>query len=326
MENLPFMPKAPMPLPPLTSPNNNNKFCSSDFIHPRFWVTWFSIALLRLISCLSYPCQLWMGKRLGRLIRRLPGCRQSVVEINLQLCFPEKSDKEREQIKNECYESIGIALVEMAMCWWWSDKRLKSLVEIRGLEHLETVLAGGQGAILLSGHFTSLEIGTRLFALTTPLQVMYRTQRNALLDRYLYSKRCGYLENVISKKNTRQLIKGIKKLIPTWYAPDQNFSSERNAFAPFMGVPTATITASSRLVRSAGCAMLPFYTYRKPDGTGYILTIEPPLENFPSGDDFLDATAINASIEKFVRSHPEQYMWLHQRFKSRPDGEPSLYP
>jgi KDO2-lipid IV(A) lauroyltransferase len=245
--------------------------------------------------------------------------------VNLQLCFPEKSAEERKRIKNECYENIGIALVEMAMCWWWSDKRLKSLVETRGLEHLETVLASGQGAILLSGHFTSLEIGTRLFTLTTPLQVMYRTQKNALFDSYLYSKRCRYLENVISRKNTRQLIKGIKKLIPTWYAPDQNFSTERNIFAPFMGVPAATITASSRLAQSAGCAMLPFYTYRKPDGTGYILTIDPPLENFPSGDDVVDATAINSAIERFVRLYPEQYMWIHPRFKNRPSGDPSFY-
>jgi KDO2-lipid IV(A) lauroyltransferase len=312
-------------MPSSTKPSSDKSFCSRDFIHPRFWVTWFAFALLRLASLFPYRFQLALGRFLGRGIKLISSKRERVIEINLELCFPEKSPEERERIKNECYESIGIALVEMAMCWWWSDKRLRSLVEIRGMEHLETVLANGQGAILLSGHFTSLEIGTRLFALTTPLQVMYRTQRNALLDSYLYSKRCGYLENVVAKRNTRQLIKGIKKLIPTWYAPDQNFSSERNAFAPFMGVPTATITASSRLVRSADCAMLPFYTYRKPDGTGYILTIEPPLSDFPSGDDLLDATAINASIEKFVRIHPEQYMWLHQRFKSRPDGEPSLY-
>jgi len=308
------------------SNHSSTIFRARDYIHPRFWMMWLTFALLRLASLLPYRAQLVLGKFLGRAIKLISGRRQRVVEINLALCFPEKTAQERERIKNECYESIGIALFELAMCWWWSEKRLKSLIEIRGMEHLETVLDNGQGAILLSGHFTSLEIGGRLFTLTTPLQVMYRTQRNALFDSYLYSKRCSYLENVISRKSTRQLIKGIKKLIPTWYAPDQNFTNERNIFAPFMGVPAATITASSRLVQSAGCAMLPFYTYRKPDGTGYILTIEAPLENFPSGDDLTDATAINASIEKFTRSHPEQYMWIHQRFKNRPEGEPSLYP
>jgi KDO2-lipid IV(A) lauroyltransferase len=308
------------------SSHSSEEFKAGNFIHPRFWVMWFTFGLLRLASLFPYRFQLSFGRLVGKLIKHLSGKRQRVVEINLQLCFPEKSPTERERIKNESYQSIGIALFEMAMCWWWSEKRLKSLVEIRGMENLEAVLASGQGAILLSGHFTSLEIGGRLFTLTTPMQVMYRTQRNAMLDSYLYSKRCGYLKNVISRKNTRQFIKGIKQLIPTWYAPDQNFSSERNTFAPFFGIPAATITASSRLVQSAGCAMLPFYTYRKPDGTGYILTIDPALENFPCGDDLADATAINASIEKFARVHPEQYMWVHQRFKSRPEGEPPMYP
>jgi KDO2-lipid IV(A) lauroyltransferase len=301
-------------------------FKASHFIHPRFWMMWLTFALLRLSSLFPYRFQLWLGRLLGRLIKLLSGKRQRVVEINLKLCFPEKSAPERERIKNECYENIGIALLEMAMCWWWSEKRLKSLVEIRGMENLDKVLASGQGAILLSGHFTSLEIGGRLFTLTTPMQVMYRTQKNTMFDSYLYTKRCGYLKNVISRKNTRQFIKGIKQLIPTWYAPDQNFGSERNTFAPFFGIPAATITASARLVQSAGCAMLPFYTYRKPDGTGYILTIDPALENFPIGDDLADATAINASVEKFARSHPEQYMWVHQRFKTRPNGGPTIYP
>jgi KDO2-lipid IV(A) lauroyltransferase len=307
------------------SSHSSNTFCFSDYIHPRFWIIWVTFALLKLASLFPYRLLLVIGKFLGRGIKLISVKAERVARINLQLCFPEKSPKEREQIKNECFESIGIALVELAICWWWSEKRLKSLVEIRGLEHLEAILENGQGAILLSGHFTSLEIGGRLFALNKPLQVMYRTQKNALFDSYLYSKRCGYLENVVSRKSTRQLIKGIKKLIPTWYAPDQNFTNERNIFAPFMGVPAATITASSRLVKAAGCAVLPFYTYRKPDGTGYILTIKPSLQNFPSGDDLTDATAINDSIEKFVRSHPEQYMWIQPRFKSRPEGEPSVY-
>jgi KDO2-lipid IV(A) lauroyltransferase len=308
------------------SSHTSDHFKASDYIHPRFWMMWFTFALLRLVTLFPYKFHLFLGKLLGRLIKLVSGKRQRVVEINLQLCFPEKSPVERERIKNECYESIGIAILEMAMCWWWSEERLKPLVEVRGMENLQAVIDSGQGAILLSGHFTSLEIGGRLFTLTTPLQVMYRTQRNALFDSYLYSKRSSYLTNVISRKSTRQLIKGIKKLIPTWYAPDQNFSNERNIFAPFMGIPAATITASSRLVQSAGCAMLPFYTQRKLDGSGYILTIDPPLENFPSGDDLADATAINASIEKFARVHPEQYMWIHQRFKNRPEGEPPMYP
>ncbi len=286
---------------------------------------WLTIGSLRIVAIFPFRTLLKLGQLLGKLIQLVSGARQRVVDINLQHCFSALAEDERRQIKNRCYKNIGTSLLELSMCWWWSEKRLKPLVEIRGQEHIEAVLASGRGVILLTGHFTSLEIGARLLALFMPIQVMYRTQKNRLFDSYLYSKRSSYFVNAVSRKNTRQLVKGIKNQIPTWYAPDQNFRKERNVFAPFMGVQAATITASSRLARSSGGAMLPFYPERKRDGSGYILWIEPPLENFPSGDDLEDTSRINASIEKFVRQHPAHYMWIHQRFKSRPAGEPSFY-
>jgi KDO2-lipid IV(A) lauroyltransferase len=301
-------------------------FKASDYWHPRYWPMWVSLGLLRMAALFPYRAQLFMGRILGKFIQYLSSSRRRVADINLQLCFPEKSQLERDKIRNDCYANIGIALLEMAMCWWWSKQRLKPLVEIRGREHIDAVLQSGRGVILLTGHFTSLEIGGRLFTLSIPLQAMYRTQKNRLFDSYLYTRRSSYLENTISRKNTRQMIKGIKNLIPTWYAPDQNFPHEKNVFVPFMGVQTATISSGSRLAQSSGGAMLPFYPERKKDGSGYIIWIEPPLEDFPSGDDLKDATAINASIEKFVRRNPEQYMWIHKRFKTRPPGEPAIYP
>ena len=287
---------------------------------------WVSLGLLRVAALFPYRAQLSMGRILGKILQYLSSSRRRVIDINLQLCFPEKSQPERDKIRNDCYQNIGIALLEMAMCWWWSERRLKPLVEIRGREHIDAVLQSGRGVILLTGHFTSLEIGGRLFTLSIPLQAMYRTQKNRLFDSYLYTRRSSYLENTISRKNTRQMIKGIKRLIPTWYAPDQNFPNEKNVFVPFMGVKTATISAGSRLAQSSGGAMLPFYPERKKDGSGYIIWIDAPLEDFPSGDDTKDATAINASIEKLVRRNPEQYMWIHKRFKTRPPGEPAIYP
>lgn len=301
-------------------------FKASDYWHPKFWPLWISFGMLRVATLFPYRAQLSMGRFLGNVLQFLAGSRRRIVNINLQHCFPEKTQAERDKIRNECYHNIGIALLEMAMCWWWSDQRLKPLVEIRGQEHIDEVLQSGRGVILLTGHFTSLEIGGRLFTLSKPLQAMYRTQKNRLFDSYLYTRRNSYLENTISRKNTRQMIKGIKKLVPTWYAPDQNFQNEKNVFAPFMGVQTATISAGSRIAQASGGAMLPFYPERKRDGSGYIIWIEAPLENFPSGDDVKDATEINACIEKFVRLNPEQYMWIHKRFKTRPPGEPEIYP
>ncbi len=287
---------------------------------------WITIGLLRLVALFPYRMQMSLGRLIGRIIQSISKSRQRIVDINLALCYPDMPRSERDRIKNACFENVGASLLEMSMCWWWSEDKLRPLVEIRGKEHIDAVLESGRGVILLTGHFTSLEIGGRLLALFMPLQAMYRTQKNRLFDSYLYTRRSSYLVNIISRKNARQLIRGIKNGVPTWYAPDQNFPNERNVFAPFMGVQTATITASSRLAQSSGAAMLPFYPERKKDGSGYILWIEPPLENFPSGDDEKDAIAVNASIEKSARLDPDQYMWIHQRFKTRPPGEPPIYP
>ncbi len=305
--------------------HSSDEFVASDYWHPRYWPMWVTIGLLRIIAFLPFRGQILLGKLLGKAIQYLSGSRQRIVDINLVHCFPEYSAKQRKAIKSRCYKNIGISLLEMSMCWWWPEDKLKPLVEIRGKEHIDAVLASGRGVILLTGHFTSLEIGARLLALFMPVQVMYRTQKNRLFDSYLYTRRNSYFVNTVSRKNTRQLIKGIKNQIPTWYAPDQDFRYERNVFAPFFGVETATITASSRMAKSSGGAMLPFYPERKKDGSGYILWIEPPLDNFPSEDDLQDASRINASIEKFAQQHPGHYMWIHRRFKSRPQGESDFY-
>ena len=305
--------------------HKSDLFRVRDYLHPRYWGTWLFFGLLRLATLLPYRAQLAIGRRLGLLSRRLSAKRRRIVRTNLELCFPELSAAEREQLDHASFENLGISIFELAMCWWWPEKKLRPLVEIRGLEHVRGCLDRGQGVILLSGHFSSLEIGGRLLALFLPFAAMYRTQKNRLFDSLLYTKRQGYLEDVISRKNTRRMIKGIRNLTPTWYAPDQNFAGERNVFAPFFGIATATITASARLAKSSGAAMIPFYPERKRDDSGYILWLLPPMDNFPSGDDLQDASAINATIEQFARQRPEQYMWVHQRFKTRPPGEKRFY-
>ena len=300
-------------------------FKARDYLHPRFWPMWCTFAVLRLVTLLPYRSATGIGRLLGRLLLLLSGSRQKIVDTNLARCFPDKSLEERNRIKSECYRNLGVSLVEMAMCWWWSAHKLKSLVEIRGREHLDAVLASGRGAILLTGHYTSLEIGGRLLTLFMPLQGLYRTQRNAMFDSYLYTRRHSYLVDIVSSKNTRQFIRGIRNQVPTWYAPDQDFTRERNVFAPFMGIEAATISASSRMAQAANAAMLPYYPERKQDGTGYLLHIGAPLEDFPSGDEIVDASAINRSIENWVRIFPENYMWIQKRFKTRPPGEAPFY-
>ncbi len=286
---------------------------------------WAGFGLLRLMTLFPYSFHIRIGLYLGRFLLFMAGEKEHIVDTNLKLCFPDKSGTERDFIKRESYENFGISVMELAMCWWWKPQRLKPLVEVRGLEHIEKCLENKQAVVLLSGHFTSLEIGGRLLALHLPFQAMYTIQKNPFFDSLLYSKRRGYMVDMISRKNTRRMIKGIRSLIPTWYAPDQNFPRERNVFAPFFGTPAATITATSRLAQSARAEVLPYYPERKSDGSGYILWISAPLEDFPGQDEMVDATRVNASIETFVLQNPGQYMWMHPRFKTRPVGDPDIY-
>jgi KDO2-lipid IV(A) lauroyltransferase len=301
-------------------------FKASDYLHPRFWSMWLVFGCLRLVSLLPYRSAIKVGRLFGSLLYLAAGSRQKVVDVNLARCFPQKPIEERNRIKIDCYRNLGVSLIEMALCWWWNADRLEPLVDLEGREHLDAVLASGRGAILLTGHYTSLEIGGRLLTLYMPLQGLYRTQRNKMFDSYLYTRRHSYLVDIVSRKNTRQLIRGIRRQVPTWYAPDQDFARERNVFAPFMGIATATISASSRLAQTSNAAMLPYYPERKRDGSGYLLHIGAPLENVPSDDEVADAAAINHSIETWVRKFPENYMWTQRRFKTRPAGEPPFYP
>ena len=158
--------------------NSSVLFQASDYFSPKFWPTWCILGLLRLLSLLPFRAGLMAGRILGRLIYLITGSRKKIVDINLARCFPEKPRAERDRIKRRCYENIGISAIEMAMCWWWPADDLEAIVEIEGREHLDTALDSNRGVILLTGHFTSLEIGARLLALFMPIQVMYRTQRN----------------------------------------------------------------------------------------------------------------------------------------------------
>jgi len=296
-------------------------FRASDYFKLKFIPMWLTLGGLRCIAFLPYKFQLKVGSAIGFLLKLLLPHKQRIIRTNLKRCFPDKTDQQRLDITHKNYTNLGISLIEIGLCWWWPKHKLLELVEIRGLEHVENALKQNKGALLLTGHFTSLEIGARLLALYMPVQVMYRIQKNHLFDSFLYTKRSQYFENTISRKNTRQLIKGLRKKIPTWYAPDQDFRRENNMFAPFFNIPTATITATARLTKAGNATVFSYFPERKADGSGYILHIEPALENFPSDDEMADATAINQSIEKNVKLYPEQYMWVHKRFKTRPEGD-----
>jgi KDO2-lipid IV(A) lauroyltransferase len=295
---------------------------------PRLWrhgLTWVAAGLLWCIAQLPYRGQLVIGRGLGGLIRRWARDRRRIALTNLALCLPGYSENARQGLLDAHFASLGIALVETALGWWGSTRRLEGLTTINGLEHLEAALRLGRGAILLSAHFTTLEIGGRLLALHAPFHVLYRSHKNPVIERLQRSARRRHFEKAIPRDDLRGLLASLKQNRPVWYAPDQDFGRANSLFVPFFGIPAATLTATSRLARLSGAPVVPFFPRRLPDARGYELTLLPALDGFPGKDVEQDTRRIMGLIEERVRQQPEQYLWVHRRFKTRPPGEAPVY-
>lgn len=297
------------------------------FLHPRFWLLWLGLGLLWLLVQLPYVCLLWLGRGLGALMFHLAGSRRRIARRNLELCFPELSEARREQLLRENFASTGIAFFEMAMSWWWPRQRLARLARIEGLEHLQRAQAEGQGVILMAFHFTTLEIGAALLGQRQTIDGMYREHSNPVFD---YVQRRGRERHnadatAIEREDIRAMLRVLRAGRAIWYAPDQDYGRKQSLFAPLFGIPAATVTATTKFARLGKARVVPFSQARLADGSGYRLVIHPPLEDFPGESEEADCRRINQLVEQAIRQQPEQYLWAHRRFKTRPDGEPSLY-
>lgn len=285
---------------------------------PYLWPTWAGLGLLWLFSrLLPFRAALVAGRLLGRLIRRLSPRRRHIAAVNLRICYPDLSGQAREALLCEHFESLGIGILMIGFAWWASDAKLRPLAEIEGLEHLQAGLAKGKGVILLSAHFTDLEITGRLLSLYQPIAVMYRPHESKAIEWAFSRNRRLHFEAAIARNDIRQVVRTLKRNLPVWYAPDQSFKGRNSTLAPFFGEPAGTNTATSRLASISGAEVILFSGYRKDDGSGYRLIIHPPLENFPGEDIERDAARINGLIEQAIGYAPAQYLWIHRRFKKR---------
>jgi KDO2-lipid IV(A) lauroyltransferase len=293
---------------------------------PRYWPTWLGIGFMWLVVKLPFGTQQAIGRKLGTLFRLFSGYRRTIVRTNISLCFPELNTQQQQQLVNRCFESLGMSLIETAFTFWASDERFGKFGTLDGLEHIEAAHKQGKGVLLLSGHFCSLDFAGRLLASYHPACFTYQKLRNKLIDSAIRKRRAETSEILINRYDTRGFIKTLKAGHVVWYAPDQDQARKNSVFAPFFGITANTLTATTKLVKLTGAAVLPFHIRRRPDNKGYALTIAPPLEDFPGSSELEDAARFNAIVESQVREHPEQYLWTHRRFKTRPDKEDKLYP
>jgi Kdo2-lipid IVA lauroyltransferase/acyltransferase len=294
-------------------------------LKPHYWPTWLALGTLRLFEPLPFGVLIALGRLIGNVLAMLPLSFVRVARRNLELCFPEKTSAERESILREHFRSVGIGLFETAMSWWSSDERIRELGTLTGQEHLDAALARGRGVILLSAHFTTLEIGARSLTARGPTNVMYRPTSNLVLESFLMRNRSRHAKRAIPRDDVRTLITALKNNEAVWYAPDQAYRKKGAEMVPFFGIPAASNTATSRLARMTSAAVLPYFVERLPGAKGYRLTIMPPLENFPSDDAAQDARRFNALIEAHARQVPSQYLWIHRRFKGLNADYPDYY-
>ncbi|MCU1728482.1 lipid A biosynthesis lauroyl acyltransferase [Pseudomonas sp. 7P_10.2_Bac1] len=297
------------------------------FFHPRFWLLWLGLGVLWLVVQLPYKGQLAIGRFLGASMYRVAGERRRIAARNLELCFPEKTAAERKRLLKENFASTGIAFFEMAMSWWWAKPRLAKLAHVQGLEHLQQAQREGQGVILMAFHFTTLEIGAALLGQQHTIDGMYREHKNPLFD--FIQRRGRERHNLDSLAVERDDVRGMLKLLRAgraiWYAPDQDYGAKQSIFVPLFGIEAATVTATSKFAKLGKAQVVPFTQQRLADGSGYQLVIHPPLSDFPGESDEADCLRINQWVERAIRECPEQYLWAHRRFKTRPPGEPKLY-
>lgn len=296
---------------------------------PRWWPAWLLLGMARALCALPIRWQQALGRGLGRWVYRALASRRRIVRINLRLCFPELDAAAVERRVVGHFEALGIGLFEALQCWFVSDARLRPLVELSGLEHLRAAQADGHGVLLLTGHFTTLELAARLLCITAgPFHAMYRPADNRFVDwwmRRMRELRSGRV--ALPKDDLRALVRALRGGAAIWYGPDQTLEVPATAFVPFFGVPTLTLTATSRLAEMGRARVVPFFPERVdgPNGGYYRIRILPALEDFPSGDDIADARRINGLLEDAIRRCPEQYFWTHRRFKHRPPGTPDPY-
>ena len=296
-----------------------------QFLAPNYWPTWAGLGLLYVICLLPFPWQIKLGNWVGDLMHLLFKSRRHITEVNIKLCFPEMPAIERQQLVRNVFRNNAIGIFETSMSWWMSEQRLNLPVTLKGKEHLEEAIALGKGVILLGAHFSTLDMGGRLLSRFFEVDAMYREHNNLLMDSIIKSGREKHLGQAIERESLRNVLRALRKNHVVWYAPDQDFGPRHSVYAPFFDVPAATITATTRMVKLNHSPILMFSHHRTADDKGYELELFPLIENFPSGDDILDATRINQELEKGIRKDPAQYMWVHRRFKTHPKGKNYVY-
>ncbi len=308
----------------MASPDKPSGDDDAPPLGPRQWPAWAGIGLAWLAARLPWPLQRALGRGIGRLLSVAMRGRRDVAARNIALCFPELDPAARAALVTASFGALGIGLFEFARAWWGSVAPMRRGLRVEGLEHLEAARAGGRGVIVVSGHFTTLEIAARLMCNYAPLAGMYRPHDQGAMEWAVRRGRLRYAAAMFTREELRPALKHLKQGGLLWFAPDQDTRRGDSVYVPFFGHPAYSLTSTHQLARLSGAAVIAFSHVRREDG-GYTLRLSPAFADFPSADATADTAQVIAAIEDMVRQAPTQYLWIHRRFKRQPDGRGKLY-
>ena len=297
----------------------------SSYRTPGTWPVWAGMGVLRLVCLLPHRAALAIGKGFGLFAHAISGKRRAIVRRNIELCFPELSSAERDALAREHFKALGMMMIEMGLGRWASDRHLKSITRMVGLEHVTSALAAGRGVILLSAHFTTLEIMGRVLATEIPpFDAVFRKNRSEFMTELQRSGREVSAATTIEKRDIKKMVRSLRQGRAVWYAPDQSYSRKGADVIEFFGVPSMHTTATSTLARLGDAVTIPFFPMRTADGS-YEMILLPPFDDFPSDDPVADTRRYIEVLEEHVRKVPEQYFWIHRKFKDLPPEYPDYY-
>jgi Kdo2-lipid IVA lauroyltransferase/acyltransferase len=296
------------------------------FLHPRHWHRWLGIGVMRAISTLPLRVLAACGAVVGELLYYAHPPRRQVVTVNIRKCFPALSARAQRRLAKRHFRAFGQTLLDLGIAWWGSAARLRRIVHIKEDSHVRQAMAAGKSVILMTPHFVGLEMGGIRISLEGSGYAMFRQVDNEVLRMVMEKGRSRFgLKLVAHNDPLTNLVRDVRAGTPLFYLPDQDPRKRGTVFVPFFGIPTATFTSLGRLAKLMRAVVIPCLCRQLPRGKGYEVVFKPALSGFPTGDPLHDAARMNREIEQAVRDMPEQYFWMHRRFKTRPPGEPSFY-
>ena len=306
---------------------NSKQKSFMECIHPKNWLIVLGLLCTRIIVLLPFRIIVTIGQAMGLLLYRISSSRLQVARKNIELCFPALSATEQSNLVKQHFISLGMGFFEVGMARWKSNQSLKKIIEIKGIEHLIRAVKKNRGVILMSAHFTMLEISALIGRNEIvqedlpPMVGMFRLGKNSIINQFFRNTRLRSTESLVTKFEVKDLIRALKDKKLVWYASDQSFTGKNAISVNFFKHPAMTNPGIIRIAKITGSPVLPYFPSRLANGKGYVLEVLPEIESFPSEDTNNDMKKIHAMLEQHILQNPEQYYWIHRRFKTVADDK-----